>query len=104
MTVKEFNSQYWEKKPLHVKRNSPYYADVFTTDDIRRTFQEKEELLLKRDVNICRVVDGRRVDYAKDDDDDDDDEDDDDDDDDDGSKDVVLTPDEVWQAHDQMGK
>ncbi len=57
---------------------------------------------LAPDLNICRVVDGRRVEYEKDEDDDDDEDEEDEA---SGSEEapVALTPEEVWRAHDQGG-
>ena len=73
VSVDRFLSEYFEKQPLHISRNDPaFYASLFTTDDIRALFERKGVLMLKRDLNICRVEDGVRVDFEiqKDEDDD----------------------------------
>jgi lysine-specific demethylase/histidyl-hydroxylase NO66 len=83
MGREEFAKSVFEKEPLHIKRNDPsFYEEVFTTDEIRDLFLQKENLIVKTDLNICRVVDGRRVDYN------------------DGEE-TVLTPEQVWKAHDE---
>lgn len=77
-----FFDEYFEKKPLVIARKDPtYYGSVFGTNDIRQLFVEKDELTVKKDLNICRVEDGARVDLDED----------------------VLSLEEVWSLHDQEG-
>lgn len=75
-----FLREKFEKEPLHVSRGDPhYYEQVFGTAHIRDMLERKQQLGLRRDLNICRVEEGRRVDlpHAL----------------------GELSPDEVWAAH-----
>jgi hypothetical protein len=82
VSEKVFFEEFFEKKPLVISRKDPlYYTDVFGTDDIRALFEFKENLALKKDLNVCKVVDGVRVDFDAEE----------------------LTPQEVWDVHDTQG-
>ncbi len=88
VTVETFQKQYFEKQPLHVARkDASFYEGVFGTDDIRRLLEWKEDLRVKEDLNICKVVNGARVDWEAEDDED-------------GDVDDVLTAEQVWALHD----
>lgn len=84
--VATFRAEYLERQPLHIPRNSPYYdavsgvgrnlrattsltvpPQVLTTADVRAQLDAlcagDDALVLKTDLNVCKVVDGRRVNW-----------------------------------------
>lgn len=50
MTEQEFQTQYWEQKPLVVHRNDPdYYGDLFTVDDFDEAITSSPEYIKMND-------------------------------------------------------
>ncbi|TMJ68774.1 MAG: hypothetical protein E6G83_04040, partial [Alphaproteobacteria bacterium] len=46
VTEQEFQTQYWEQKPLVVNRNDPdYYGDLFTVDDFDKAITSSPEYI-----------------------------------------------------------
>ena len=58
--LKEFFAEYWEKKPLHVKREDvEYYGEMFTKENLV-SILKKHNILYEDDINVCRFVDGEK--------------------------------------------
>ncbi|KAF4669353.1 hypothetical protein FOZ61_004387 [Perkinsus olseni] len=62
VTVEQFFEEYWEKKPLHVKRPDArdYYSGVWTKAMAEKTLA-KHECRFGESVNFARVEDGAKV-------------------------------------------
>eukprot|EP00794_Sanderia_malayensis_P000387 gene387-1021_t len=59
-TVEEFQNKFWEKKPLHVKRNdAEYYGRIFSFA-VLLDILDKHKLSYEIDLNACRYVDGMK--------------------------------------------
>ncbi|XP_030648489.1 ribosomal oxygenase 2 [Chanos chanos] len=62
MGVGEFFQEYWEKKPLHLKRSDPsiaaYYKSLFQLSDLKSLCSHGLEYA--HDLNVCRCVDGKK--------------------------------------------
>jgi len=58
--TEEFFTKYWEKEPLHLKRNdADYYGKAFTLNMFKDILGE-QALNFEFDVNVCRYVDGEK--------------------------------------------
>ncbi|KAF4662726.1 hypothetical protein FOL47_006078 [Perkinsus chesapeaki] len=64
VTVEEFFEEYWEQKPLHVKRpsNRDYYSGIWTKAMAEKTL-DKHDCCFGQTVNFARVEDGEKVMY-----------------------------------------
>lgn len=61
ITIDQFFSEYWEKKPLHVKRDASYYEGLFTRADVD-TILKEQELQYEVNINLAKVdKDGKKV-------------------------------------------
>ncbi|KXJ18241.1 Bifunctional lysine-specific demethylase and histidyl-hydroxylase MINA [Exaiptasia diaphana] len=66
ITSKTFFSEYWEKKPLLIKRNDiSFYGPLFSKSDLEAVLK-KEEIEFVNDVNVCCYEDGDKL-YMNDD-------------------------------------
>ncbi|XP_047128040.1 ribosomal oxygenase 2 isoform X1 [Hydra vulgaris] len=60
ISVKTFFEEFWEKKPLYIKReNSGYYGDLFSLSSMKEILAA-HELEFETDVNVCRYVDNEK--------------------------------------------
>ena len=63
ITPQVFFTEYWEKKPLIVKRkNKDYYKKIFSKQELDEILKTKN-IFFKRNINICRCEDGVKVMY-----------------------------------------
>ncbi len=59
-SLEVFQDEYWEKKPLHIKRNNAeYYGNLFSLKSLLDIL-EKHPLGYEVDLNVCRYVDGEK--------------------------------------------
>jgi len=55
-TIEDFFANYWEKKPLLVKRkDADFYGEVFSLNTMKEVMKTNE-LYFESDVNVCRYV------------------------------------------------
>lgn len=60
-TSDAFFTDYWEKKPLLIKReDSSFYGPLFTKEDLQDILK-REELSFAEDVNVVRYVEGDKL-------------------------------------------
>lgn len=59
-SAEEFNSIFWEKKPLHIKReDTDYYGNLFSKESLMKMLVENN-LYYEIDLNVCKFVDGEK--------------------------------------------
>ena len=61
MTLTEFFAVYWERQPLHIRRQDRrYYGDLLRKSDIDAFLARNEDKLsYGKDLNLCRCEKGR---------------------------------------------
>jgi hypothetical protein len=61
ITVEQFFSDYWEKKPLVIRRGDPsYFRDLFSRDIMDKALRTRK-LFYEEAINVVKYADGRRV-------------------------------------------
>ena len=59
-SAEAFNSIFWEKKPLHIKRgDTDYYGNLFSKESLMKILAENN-LHYEIDLNACKYVDGEK--------------------------------------------
>jgi len=59
-TLQDFFANYWEKKPLVVRRNdAEFYGNIFSLSTMKEVIKENE-LYFEGDVNVCRYVNNEK--------------------------------------------
>lgn len=62
--LNEFLNDYWEKKPLLIRKNDnkewlDYTKQLFSLD-ILKSILEKKKIKYEQDINLCRLVDNEK--------------------------------------------
>lgn len=58
--IQEFFDTYWEKKPLHIKRDDQaFYGDLLSLEKLKEMLDE-HEMDFESDINVCRYVNGEK--------------------------------------------
>jgi len=69
ISIEQFFSDYWEKKPLYLRRSEQekwceFVKDLFTLDGLNSII-EKNKIRYETDLNLCKLVNGEKKQYNK---------------------------------------
>jgi len=69
ISVEQFFSDYWEKKPLYLRRSDQekwceFVKDLFSLDALNSII-EKNKIKYETDLNLCKLVNGEKKQYNK---------------------------------------
>lgn len=69
ITLEKFQNEYWEKKPLVIRRNDDqkwldYVKCLFSLEQLKSII-EKKKIKYEQDINLCKLVENKKQTFNK---------------------------------------